>query len=316
MSVDQSTTPSATVGEELAADSFVVPDAMLVYETAAEETPTPRRHRRRSVLCWISAGWIVAMFFASVFADLLPLPGYGEAVGVPRSPPFAQVGDGMLLGTDAFGRSNLSRVIYGARTSMLIGMVATGVGLLVGGFVGLVSGYLRGWTDRGSSFLVDTLLAFPPLALLMTITAVLEPSLSTVLLGLSILVVPTFVRLERAAAMASSERPFVLAARSYGTKNLRIALRHILPNSVPTLITYVPTVISALIVAEGSLSFLGLGIPSPTPSWGGMIADGKSSLRTDPSVVFVPAAFVFLTVLAFNIIGEHIRARFESRART
>ena len=316
MSVDQSTTPSATVGEELAAGSFVVPDAMLVYETAAEASPTPRRHRRRSVLCWISAGWIVAIFVAAVFADLLPLPGYGEAVGVPRTPPFEQVGDGMLLGTDAFGRSNLSRVIYGARTSMLIGMVATGVGLLVGGFVGLVSGYLRGWTDRGSSFLVDTLLAFPPLALLMTITAVLEPSLSTVLVGLSILVVPTFVRLERAAAMAWSERPFVLAARSYGTKNLRIALRHILPNSVLTLITYVPTVISALIVAEGSLSFLGLGIPSPTPSWGVMIADGKSSLRTDPSVVFVPAAFVFLTVLAFNIIGEHIRARFESRSRT
>ena len=268
------------------------------------------------MLCWISAGWIVAIFVAAVFADLLPLPGYGEAVGLPRTPPFEQVGDGMLLGTDAFGRSNLSRVIYGARTSMLIGMVATGVGLLVGGFVGLVSGYLRGWTDRGSSFLVDTLLAFPPLALLLTITAVLEPSLSTVLLGLSILVVPTFVRLERAAAMAWSERPFVLAARSYGTKNLRIALRHILPNSVLTLITYVPTVISALIVAEGSLSFLGLGIPSPTPSWGVMIADGKSSLRTDPSVVFVPAAFVFLTVLAFNIIGEHIRARFESRSRT
>ena len=197
---------------------------MLVDETAAEESPTPRRHGRRSVLFWMSAGWIVAIFVASVFADLLPLPGYGEAVGAPRTPPFEQVGDGMVLGTDAFGRSNLSRVIYGARTSMLIGMVATGLGLLVGGFVGLVSGYLRGWTDRGSSFLVDTLLAFPPLVLLLTITAVLEPSLSTVLLGLSILVVPTFVRLERAAAMAWSERPFVLAARSYGTKDLRIAL--------------------------------------------------------------------------------------------
>ncbi len=316
MSVDRSTAPSATVGEELAAGSFVAPDAMLVDETAAEESPTPRRHGRRSVLFWMSAGWIVAIFVASVFADLLPLPGYGEAVGAPRTPPFEQVGDGMVLGTDAFGRSNLSRVIYGARTSMLIGMVATGLGLLVGGFVGLVSGYLRGWTDRGSSFLVDTLLAFPPLVLLLTITAVLEPSPSTVLLGLSILVVPTFVRLERAAAMAWSERPFVLAARSYGTKDLRIALYHILPNSVLTLITYVPTVISALIVAEGSLSFLGLGIPSPTPSWGVMIADGKSSLRTDPSVVFVPAAFVFFTVLAFNIIGEHVRARFESRSRT
>ena len=150
---------------------------------------------------------------------------------------------------------------------------------------------------------------------LLTITAVLTPKLSTLLIGLSVIIIPTFVRLERAGAMARAERPFVLAARSYGSKDLRIAVRHILPNSVLTLITYIPTVISALIVAEGSLSFLGLGLPPPTPSWGGMIAEGKTSLRIEPSVVFVPAAFVFLTVLAFNIVGEQVRARYDSRDR-
>jgi peptide/nickel transport system permease protein len=152
--------------------------------------------------------------------------------------------------------------------------------------------------------------------LLLTFTAVLGTKVSTVLLALSVLIIPTFVRLERGAAMSWAERPFVLAARSYGTPDLRIAVRHVLPNSAMTLITYLPTVISALIVAEGSLSFLGLGIPSPTPSWGVMIAEGRSSLRTDPSVVFVPATVVFLTVFAFNVIGENVRGRLDSRSRS
>ena len=289
------------------------PDALLLEEKAASSAPPKRR--RREIFMWICITWIVVLFLAAVFADFLPIPGYGEPVGRARMKPFQEWGDGLILGTDAFGRSNLSRVIYGARASMMIGILATIIGLVVGGFVGLVSGYRRGWADRGSSFVVDTLLAFPPLVLLLTLTAVLTPKLSTLLIGLSILVIPTFVRLERAAAMAWAERPFVLAARSYGSKDMRIAVRHVLPNSILTLITYVPTVISALIVAEGSLSFLGLGLPSPTPSWGGMIAEGKTSLRVEPSVVFVPAAFVFLTVLAFNIVGERVRARYDSRER-
>jgi peptide/nickel transport system permease protein len=288
------------------------PDPLLLAEEAAIETP-PRR--RREVLLWLSVGWIVLLLLAAVFAAFLPIPGYEEPVGSPRLQPFQQWGDGLVLGTDTFGRSNLSRVVYGARASMMVGIVATGIGLVVGGFVGLISGYRRGWADRGSSFVVDTLLAFPPLVLLLALTAVLTPKLSTLLVGLSILVIPTFVRLERAAAMSWSARPFVLAARSYGSKDLRVAVRHVLPNSMLTLITYVPTVVSAMIVAEGSLSFLGLGLPSPTPSWGGMIAEGKSSLRVDPSVVFVPAAFVFLTVLAFNVLGERVRARYDSRER-
>ena len=293
----------------------IEPDSLLLEEDAVAAGPPPRSRGRRSILMWLSVAWIVVLVLAAVFADFLPLPGYGKPVGPPRMSPFTNWGEGLALGTDAFGRSNLSRVIYGARASMLIGILAATIGLVIGGFVGLISGYRRGWSDRSSSFVVDTLLAFPPLVLLLTLTAVLQPKLSTLLLGLSILVIPTFVRLERASAMAWAERPFVLAARSYGTKDLRIAVRHVLPNSILTLITYIPTVISAMIVAEGSLSFLGLGLPSPTPSWGGMIAEGKTALRTAPSVVFVPAAVVFLTVLAFNIVGEHVRSRYDSRTR-
>lgn len=300
----------------LGEDRHLNADSLLAEETAAELSPVPAKRAKRNVLFWAAVAWVSGIFVVALFADVLPLPGYGVQVGPPRLAPFQEFGDGLILGTDAFGRSNLSRVIYGARVSMVVGIVATAVGLFVGGGIGLMSGYLRGWTDRGSSFLVDTLLAFPPLVLLMAITAVLQPKASTILLGLSILVIPTFIRLERAAAMSWSERPFVLAARSYGTRDFRVAVRHILPNSALTLITYVPTVISAMIIAEGSLSFLGLGLPSPTPSWGVMIADGKNVLRVSPGVVFVPAVFVFLTVLSFNLIGENVRARFDRRSRS
>jgi peptide/nickel transport system permease protein len=291
-------------------------DGLLLEESAASSSVSPRRARRRSFLVWAAIVWIVVIVLAAIFAGLLPLPDVGKPVGKPRIAPFVEWGNGLALGTDNFGRSNLSRIVYGARASLLIGMAATFIGLVVGGFIGLASGYLRGWTDRSASFATDTLLAFPPLVLLLTITAVLQPKATTVLIGISILVIPTFVRLERAAAMSWAQRPFVVAARSYGTKELRIAVRHVLPNSALTLITFIPTVVAATIVAEGSLSFLGLGIPSPTPSWGGMIAEGRSALRNAPSVVFVPAVVVFLTVLAFNVLGEHVRARLDTRSKS
>jgi peptide/nickel transport system permease protein len=198
----------------------------------------------------------------------------------------------------------------------LISVAAACVGLLIGGFVGLLAGYLRGWTDHVSSFVVDVLLAFPGLVLLLVVSAVLGPKISTVFIALSLLVLPVFIRLQRAAAMSWSQRPFVLAARSYGTSDFRVAVRHVLPNSMLTLISFIPSVIAGLIIAEGALSFLGLGIPSPTSSWGVMINEGRPALRTAPSVVFVPAVFVFLTVLSLNIVGEKVRGRLDSTERT
>jgi peptide/nickel transport system permease protein len=284
--------------------------------TVAVSSPEFRRTgRARTVLFWMAVGWVALIIFGAVFANVLPLPKQAQRVGLPRISPFAHWAHGEVLGTDTFGRSNLARAVYGARNSLLIGVTAAFIGVFIGGFVGLASGYLRGWTDRLSSFVVDTLLAFPALILLLTISAVLGPKPSTVLIALALLVVPSFVRIERAAALSWSERPFVLAARSYGSGELRIAIRHVLPNSALTLISVMPTLISGLIVAEGALSYLGLGIPSPNASWGVMISEGQSVLETSPAVVFVPAAFVFLTVLSFNIIGEHTRARLESRGR-
>jgi peptide/nickel transport system permease protein len=276
---------------------------------------TRRRGRPRNVLFWIAVGWIGLIIFGALFANVLPLPSQAQAVGPPRMPPFHHFANGELLGTDTFGRSNLARAVYGARNSLLIAVTASVIGVVIGGFVGLASGYLRGWTDRVSSFIVDTLLAFPALILLLTVSAVLGPKASTVLIALSLLVVPSFVRIERGAALSWSQRPFVLAARSYGSSELRIAVRHVLPNSMLTLVSVMPTLIAGLIVAEGALSYLGQGIPSPNASWGVMISDGQSVLQIAPAVVFVPAAFVFLTVFSFNVIGDRTRARLESRGR-
>jgi peptide/nickel transport system permease protein len=160
----------------------------------------------------------------------------------------------------------------------------------------------------------DALLAFPPLILLLSISAVTKPSLFTLTVGLTILVIPSFVRLSRANTIAWRSREFVRAARNMGATSPRIIRREILPNVLPTVASYLPLVIASLIVAEGSLSFLGLGIPAPTPSWGGMISDGKDSLEDAAYLVLVPAVVVFFTVFALNQIGDSLRARFDRTA--
>lgn len=284
-------------------------------EAAGLPPVRPVKRRRFDVILSIAVGWLALMTIAALFASLLPIAAPNESIGPRLQPAFQELGNSMALGTDAFGRSLLSRAIYGARSSLLVGVSAATIGCLVGGMIGLLAGYMRGRTDRATSFLIDTLLAFPPLVVLLTLTAILRPQMSTIILGLSLLSMPTFARLERGSALVLAERPFVLAARSYGTSRVRTAFAHVLPNSVVTLVTFLPTIIAALIVAEGSLSFLGLGIPPPTVTWGGMILEGKSYLRNSPNQVFVPGAFIFLTVFSFNILGERARGWLDSRRR-
>jgi peptide/nickel transport system permease protein len=272
------------------------------------------RHRF-DVLLWLSVAWLVLIILASAFASFLPLASPNDITGPINLPIFHDYGNSLILGTDSFGRSLLSRSIYGARTSLIIGVSAATAGCVVGGVIGLLAGYVRGVTDRIASFVIDSLLAFPALVVLLALTAILQPQLSTIVLGLSLLSMPAFARLERGSALNYAERPFVIAARSYGTSRLRIAFAHVLPNSVVTMVTYLPTIIAALIVAEGSLSFLGLGVPPPTVTWGGMILDGEPNLALAPNQVLVPAAFIFVTVFALNILGERIRGRLDSRDR-
>lgn len=264
----------------------------------------------RSVLVAFAYVWLAVVIVAAIFAGVLPLAPYDIAVGPPRQPP--QLGSlDLLLGTDRLGRSLLVRCVYGAQVSLVVGAVAGLAGSVIGTALGMTAGYLGRRADAVIRLLADAMLAFPPLILLLALAAVLTPSVPTILVGLTLLVVPTFIRLARANTLSWSAREFVTAARNMGAGHRRILFREILPNLLPSQAAYLPVVMAALIVAEGSLSFLGMGIPPPTPSWGGMISDAKDSIGDSPHMVFVPAAVIFLTVFALNQAGDHLRHRFD-----
>lgn len=280
----------------------------------AAEPSVPRVRRRRSVLVLLSYAWLAVVILAAVLATVLPLPPYDIAVGAPRQLPRLGSLD-LLFGTDQLGRSLLTRGVYGAQVSLLVGTVAGLVGSAVGLVLGMLAGYLRGWFDSLIRLLADAMLAFPPLILLLALSSVLTPSIPTIMIGLTLLVIPTFIRLARANTLTWSAREFVTAARTLGAGRGRILRREILPNLLPSQAAYLPVVMAALIVAEGSLSFLGMGIPPPTPSWGGMISDGKDAIGEYPHLVFVPAVVIFLTVFALNQVGDHLRHRFDRTLR-
>ncbi|MBB3665622.1 peptide/nickel transport system permease protein [Prauserella sediminis] len=270
----------------------------------------PEARRKRSVVVYLCYGWLGLIILGAIFASVLPIADYDEAVGSSRLVPGLGSLD-LLLGTDSYGRSMLSRIVYGAQVSLVVGTAAGLLGCVVGTLLGTIGGYFRGRIDWFVTLITDSMLAFPPLIMLLTLTSMLSPSVPTITVGLAIVTVPTFTRLTRATTISWSSREFVRAAKNMGAGPFRILTREILPNVLPTLGAYFPIVVAAMIVAEGSLSFLGLGVPPPQPSWGGMIDDAKNSLATNPHLVFIPAAVIFLTVFSLNQVGDHLRHRFD-----
>jgi peptide/nickel transport system permease protein len=264
-----------------------------------------RRRRGLGAVFWIAVGWVAVVFALALLADLLPLADPFKQTLLARRalPSLAH-----LLGTDALGRDILSRAIHGARTSLGIGLVAPFLATLVGATIGLLAGYFRGLFETLSMGATDVLLAFPPLVLALAIVAYLGQSVANVTVVLAILTVPAVTRVARAATLVIRERDFVTAARALGASHARILLREILPNVMLPLGAYFLLLVAIIIVAEGILSFLGLGVPPPAPSWGSMIAEGRDSLDVAPHIAFIPAGVMFLTVLAFNLIGDTLRA--------
>jgi peptide/nickel transport system permease protein len=267
----------------------------------------PRRRRSRLLLIAGSA-WLAVVLISAVFADLLPLedPNVDIGRGI-RTGPFKSWSE--PFGTDRLARSMLSRIVFGARASLQTAVASVAIALLIGLLIGVLAGYVGGWVDTLVGVLTDSVLAFPGLVLLMVLAAFLQPSSTTLIVGLSVLAMPSFARLARANTLRIKSAEFVQAARALGAPTSSILVREIVPNVIGVLAAYAGIVASNLVIAEASLSYLGLGNPPPTPSWGNLIADGQSVLRDRPYYVFLPALVLFFTVFSINILGEWVRSR-------
>ena len=281
----------------------------LIIEEDVTATPV-RRTRRLGSLFWAALGWMILVFAVALLADVLPLPNPTDMDMLERRAPISAE---HWFGTDGLGRDELSRLIYGARISLVVGLCAPVIGLSIGGALGMLAGYFRG---RFESFVVgsmDVLFAFPPLILALAVTAYLGQSILNLTFILGVLGIPAFMRVARAATLTLARREFVIAAQALGASHARILLRELLPNVMLPLLAFFLLGVAVTIVAEGALSFLGLGVPPPISSWGSMIGEGRESLDVAPQLAFIPAIAMFLTVLAFNLVGDTLRALTDPR---
>ena len=269
-----------------------------------------RRKRRLGGLFLAAVAWIALVALAAIFANLLPIPSPTDIDMLgKRALPSAE----HWLGNDQLGRDELSRLIYGGRVSLTVGLLAPVIGVTIGGALGMLAGYFRGRLETFVVGGVDVLLAFPPLVFALAVTTYLGQSILNITLVIGILSIPAFTRVARAVTLSLSEREFVTAARALGATHSRILLRELLPNVALPLVAFFLLGVAVTIVVEGALSFLGLGVPPPTSSWGSMIGEGRESLDIAPWLAFMPAIVMFLTVLSFNIVGDTLRALTDPR---
>jgi peptide/nickel transport system permease protein len=253
---------------------------------------------------WLAVGFLAAIVVAAALAPLLPLPSPTDMDMLERRMPPSVA---HWLGTDRLGRDMLSRLIFGARISLTVGVLAPLIGLLIGGALGIVAAYVRGHLETVIVGGVDVLLAFPPLVLALAVTAYLGQTVANLTYVIGVLSIPAFSRVARAATLSLAQREFILAARAMGATEVRILLRELLPNVMPPLLAFFLLAVAVTIVVEGALSFLGLGVPPPAPSWGSMIGEGRESLEIAPRIAFLPALAMFATVLACNVVGDTLR---------
>ena len=218
-----------------------------------------------------------------------------------------------LFGTDEIGRDVTSRVIWGARASLLAGLVSVCISLSLGVPIGLLAGYVGGWVDALISRITDAMLACPFLILAIALAAFLGPSLTNAMIAIGVSATPVFVRLTRGQTMAIKAEDFILAARAIGNPPWRVALVHVLPNAAPALIVQATLAIAAAVIAEASLSFLGLGQQPPAPSWGSMLNTAKNYIDNAPWMAIWPGVSIFVLVLSFNLVGDGLRDAMDPR---
>ncbi len=261
------------------------------------------------VLSFVYLGLVL---FVTIFADFLPIEKFQNNI-LPTNLAERRMRPGLRLdeplGRDMLGGSLTTQVFYAGRVSLTIVLLAVAFGLLIGCFVGLVAGYFGKWVDSLISVFVNSALAFPPLILLIVIVSIYSKTVWSIGLALAVVSVPTYSRIMRAQTLMFREREFVTAARAMGATGRRIMFRDILPNAMLPVLSYMFINAAVVIIAEGSLAYLGLSVPFPKPTWGALISAGQDRLREHPHIVFVPATVMFLTVLSLNRIGDWARKK-------
>jgi len=260
------------------------------------------------------AGMVILGIFllCALFAPLLsPYDPTGQELKIRRQPPSS----GHILGLDDLGRDILSRIIYGSRLSLRVGVLSVSFAIVIGTLLGAASGYWGGWADNVVMRFMDIMLAFPALLLAIAIVAILGPGLMNMLVAIAIVSIPTYARLVRAQVLSAKEQDYVLAARAIGVGSVRMLFQSILPNCITPIIVQGTLGIATAILDAAGLSFLGLGAQPPTPEWGAMLGEGRFSLFTAPHIIVFPGIAIMLTVLGFNLLGDGLRDALDPRLR-
>ncbi|MFK7754829.1 MAG: ABC transporter permease [Sedimentitalea sp.] len=263
---------------------------------------------------WLSGGWLTLLVLAAVFAPLIaPKDPLMQDLFLGRMAPVWLDGaePGYLLGTDSLGRDVLSRILYGARLALIVALIAASLTCVIGATLGLIAGYYRGWPDRIISRFVDIWMAFPPVLFAILLIAVLGPGLVSIIIAIVVIDWTRFARVVRAEAMSQSAMDYVASAQVAGRGRFGIMITEILPNVLPTILVLLTLEMGIAIIVEAILSFVNLSISTDSPTWGGMIAEGRTSVHQAWWVLIFPLITLFLTVLSFSQLGEGLKDRFD-----
>lgn len=309
MSID--TTGAITETEPT--EEFTRPGGVLATEAAREARSNRNQIWRRFIRYKPGVFGLAFILLLIVCAIAAPLIAPHDPFEIHMKLRGAAPSSDYPLGNDSIGRDILSRLIYGTRVALIVGIGATAIAVTIGVTIGAIAGYFGGWVDFLLSRLVDALMAFPLLALLLTLSAVFGPSLRNAVIVIGCSIWASYARIVRAEVLSLREFDYVLAARAAGASDRRIIARHIVPNALGPVIVLASLAIGGVIILESALSFLGLGVRPPTPSWGAMLADGREFLRRYPHIAIAPGIAIAVTVLAFNLVGDGLRDALDPR---
>lgn len=293
----------------------VAQEVAVSSQLAAEAQAGKSVGKRRNLLFGLAIGWLVLVvtlvLLGWIFGDSLPFLSDPDEI----NPDFINAGPSWEypMGNASFGEDVFSQVVEGGKISLFVGLSVTAIGIVVGGGMGLVAGYYRGWIDSLVRLIINVTLSVPALLLVIFIVTIFSQSLMTVVFALALLAIPALARIVRASTLQVADREFVKAAEVLGVKRSMILLREVLPNVMPTLISFAFLTTGIIIVVEGTLSFLGLSVEAPTITWGSIIAEGRIKFADTPHMVAMPGMVIFLTVLSLNFVGDQLLKRFDIR---